>query len=62
VVSNWTGAEGEAFAAVVDGFIAKHPGVQVKIDQVPFDQTQAQLTQQFAQGSPPDVAVALPGP
>jgi alpha-glucoside transport system substrate-binding protein len=61
VVSNWTGSEGDAFQAVIDGFEQAHPGVTVKVEQVPFDQTQAQLTQQFAQGSPPDVAVALPG-
>lgn len=61
VVSNWTGEEGDAFQAVVDGFTAKYPKVTVKIDQVPFDQTQALLTQQFASGNPPDVAVALPG-
>jgi alpha-glucoside transport system substrate-binding protein len=61
VVSNWTGSEGEAFQAVVDAFHQKNPKVTVKIEQVPFDQTQALLTQQFAAGSPPDVAVALPG-
>jgi alpha-glucoside transport system substrate-binding protein len=61
VVSNWTGSEGEAFQAVIDGFKAKAPGVTVEINQVPFDQTQAQLAQQFAAGSPPDVSVALPG-
>src|SRR5919106_1908391 len=61
VVSNWTGSEGEAFQAVIDAFHQKNPKVTVKIEQVPFDQTQALLTQQFAAGSPPDVAVALPG-
>jgi ABC-type glycerol-3-phosphate transport system substrate-binding protein len=61
VVSNWTGAEGAAFKAVIAGFTAKNPGVQVEIQQVPFDQTEAFLTQQFASGSPPDVSVALPG-
>jgi alpha-glucoside transport system substrate-binding protein len=61
VVSNWTGSEGEAFQAVIDGFKAQAPGVEVEISQVPFDQTQAQLAQQFAAGSPPDVSVALPG-
>jgi alpha-glucoside transport system substrate-binding protein len=61
VVSNWSGSEGDAFAAVIDGFRREHPKVRVKIDQVPFEQTQAQLTQQFAAGSPPDVSVALPG-
>ena len=61
VVSNWTGSEGEAFQAVIEGFQRKNPGVRVEINQVPFDQTQAQLAQQFAAGSPPDVSVALPG-
>jgi alpha-glucoside transport system substrate-binding protein len=61
VVSNWTGSEGETFQAVVDAFEQKSPQVTVKIEQVPFDQTQALLTQQFAAGSPPDVTVALPG-
>jgi multiple sugar transport system substrate-binding protein len=61
VVSNWTGSEGEAFQAVIDAFHQKNPKVTVKVEQVPFDQTQALLTQQFAAGSPPDVAVALPG-
>jgi alpha-glucoside transport system substrate-binding protein len=61
VVSNWTGSEGEAFQAVIDAFQQQNPKVTVKIEQVPFDQTQALLTQQFAAGSPPDVSVALPG-
>ena len=61
VVSNWTGGEGDAFQAVVDGFKVKYPNVTVNIDVVPFDQTQAQLTQQFAAGNAPDVSVALPG-
>ena len=61
VVSNWTGAEGDAFAAVVSAFETKYPKVHVKVEQVPFDQTQSLLTQQFASGSPPDVTVALPG-
>lgn len=61
VVSNWTGSEGEAFAAVIAGFERAHPKLKVDINQVPFDQTQAQLAQQFAAGSPPDVSVALPG-
>lgn len=61
VVHNWTGPEGEAFQAVIDGFTAKYPDVRMKLEQVPFEQTQALLTQQFAQGGPPDVAVGLPG-
>jgi ABC-type glycerol-3-phosphate transport system substrate-binding protein len=61
VVSNWTGSEGEAFQAVIDRFKADHAKLDVKVEQVPFDQTQAQLAQRFAAGDPPDVAVALPG-
>jgi ABC-type glycerol-3-phosphate transport system substrate-binding protein len=61
VVSNWTGSEGDAFQAVVDGFKREQPNVDVKVEPVPFDQTQAQLAQRFAAGNPPDVAVALPG-
>lgn len=60
VVANWTGVEGQAFQAVVDGFQAKYPGTKVKVDTVPFDQTQTQLAQQFASGNAPDAAVALP--
>src|SRR5262245_10093977 len=60
VVSNWTGSEGEAFQAVIDDFESRYPGVSVEIEQVPFGDTQSQLTQEFAQGSPPDVSVALP--
>jgi ABC-type glycerol-3-phosphate transport system substrate-binding protein len=61
VVSNWTGAEGDAFQAVIDAFHEANPDVSVTIEQVPFDQTQALLTQQFTAGDPPDVSVALPG-
>jgi alpha-glucoside transport system substrate-binding protein len=61
VLSNWTGSEGAAFTKVIKGFEAKYPSVKVQIETVPFEQGQALLTQQYAQGSPPDVAVALPG-
>lgn len=61
VVSNWTGAEGDAFAAVLDRFQQKNPELEIESEQIPFDQTQAQLAQQFAAGDPPDVSVALPG-
>lgn len=61
VVHNWTGPEGEAFQAVIDGFEADNPDVTVTLEQVPFGETQSLLTQQFAQGEPPDVAVGLPG-
>lgn len=46
---------------MVAAFERQNPTVQVTVEQVPFDQTQAQLTQQFAAGSPPDVTVASPG-
>jgi alpha-glucoside transport system substrate-binding protein len=61
VMENWTGAEGAAFQAVINGFKSVAPEVDVKLVQVPFNQTQAQLAQQFAAGSGPDVATALPG-
>lgn len=61
VVSNWTGAEGRAFAAVLDGFTEANPSVEIESEEIPFEQTQAQLAQQFAAGDPPDVSVALPG-
>jgi alpha-glucoside transport system substrate-binding protein len=61
VVHNWAGPEGEAFEAVLAGFEEQYPDVTVEAEQVPFDQTQSLLTQQFAQGDPPDVAVGLPG-
>src|SRR4029450_1834596 len=53
VVSNWTGSEDEAFQAVIDAFHQKNPKVNVKVEQVPFDQTQALLTQHVAAGAPP---------
>ena len=61
VVHNWAGPEGDAFEAVLAGFEEKYPEVTVEAEQVPFDQTQSLLTQQFAQGDPPDVAAGLPG-
>jgi alpha-glucoside transport system substrate-binding protein len=61
VVHNWTGPEGEAFQAVLDGFEQQYPDVNIEAEQIPFDQTQSLLTQQFVQGDPPDVAVGLPG-
>lgn len=61
VVINWTGSELEAFQAVVDGFTEANPDVNVELVQIPFEELNAQLTQQFAAGSPPDVTVALPG-
>lgn len=61
VAINWTGAELDAFKAVIAGFESANPSVKVKLTQIPFEDMQAQLTQQFAAGSPPDVTVALPG-
>ena len=61
VVYNWTGSEGDAFKAVIAGFEKQYPDVDVELEQLPFEQGQALLTQQYVQGSPPDVAVALPG-
>lgn len=61
VVINWTGSELEAFEAVIDGFNEDFPDVNVEIVQVPFEEMNAQIPQQFSTGSPPDVTVALPG-
>ena len=61
VVITWTGSEFDAFSAVIDGFTDAHPDVDVDIVQIPFGELNAQLTQQFAAGSPPDVTVVLPG-
>ncbi|MDQ3938057.1 MAG: extracellular solute-binding protein [Chloroflexota bacterium] len=61
VVHAWAGAEGEAFQAVVDGFTAERPDVTVNLVQVPFDELNSQMIQQFAAGTPPDVVSTLPG-
>lgn len=61
VVHAWAGAEGEAFQAVVDGFTAQHPDATVTLVQVPFDELNSQMIQQFAAGTPPDVVSTLPG-
>jgi len=61
VVHAWAGAEGEAFQAVVDGFTADHPDVTVDLRQVPFDDLNSQMIQQFSAGTPPDVVSTLPG-
>lgn len=60
VVITWSGSEGEAFDAVMQGFRDANPGVNVNVIQIPFGDLNAQLTQQFAAGSGPDVTVALP--
>lgn len=57
----WSGSELEAFEAVIDGFGDVQPEVDVSLVEIPFEELNAQLTQQFAAGSPPDVTVALPG-
>ena len=61
VVVNWTGAEGEAFAAIIAAFEDRHPEVTVTIEPVPFNQTLAQLTQEYVSGNPPDISIATPG-
>lgn len=61
IVFSWTGSEQEAFEAVLAGFEEAHPDVNLERVQIPFGDLNAQLTQQFAAGSGPDVTVALPG-
>lgn len=61
VVHAWAGAEGEAFQSVVDGFTEANPDIDVELVQVPFDDLNSQMIQQFAAGSPPDVVSTLPG-
>ena len=61
VVHAWAGTEGEAFQAVVDGFTGQNPNVTVELVQVPFDELNSQMIQQFAAGTPPDVVSSLPG-
>jgi alpha-glucoside transport system substrate-binding protein len=61
VVHAWAGAEGEAFQSVVDGFTDANPDVEVELVQVPFDDLNSQMIQQFAAGTPPDVVSTLPG-
>jgi alpha-glucoside transport system substrate-binding protein len=61
VVFAWTGSEQEAFGAVLAGFEEANPDVNLERIQIPFGEMNAQLTQQFAAGSGPDVTTALPG-
>lgn len=61
IVFSWTGSEQEAFEAVLAGFESANPDVNLERVQIPFGELNAQLTQQFATGSPPDVTVTLPG-
>lgn len=61
IIHTWTGSEQEAFEAVLAGFEEANPEVNLERVQIPFGELNAQLTQQFAAGSAPDVTVALPG-
>lgn len=61
LVHNWTGSELDAFEAVITGFEETFPDVSVELVQVPFEEMNAQIPQQFSSGSAPDVTVALPG-
>lgn len=61
IVHTWTGSEQEAFEAVLAGFETANPDAELERVQIPFGELNAQLTQQFASGSAPDVTVALPG-
>ncbi len=61
VVHAWAGTEGEAFQAVVDAFEEDNAGVTVELRQVPFDELNSQMIQQFSAGTPPDVVSTLPG-
>ena len=61
IVHTWTGSEQEAFEAVLAGFEEANPEVVLSRVEIPFGELNAQLTQQFAAGSAPDVTVALPG-
>ena len=59
MVAVWTGAEGAAMKAVLDGFKAKNPGVTIKYKSAK-DPGQV-LTTAVQGGNPPDMA-ALPSP
>jgi ABC-type glycerol-3-phosphate transport system substrate-binding protein len=59
VLAVWTGAEGQSFKAVLDGFKAKNPDVTVKYKSAK-DPGQA-LSTSVQGGNPPDLA-ALPSP
>ena len=61
VVINWTGSELEAFESVIEGFESEFSDVNVELVQVPFEEMNAQIPQQFSTGSAPDVTVGLPG-
>jgi alpha-glucoside transport system substrate-binding protein len=59
VLAVWTGAEGEAFQAVLDGFTEKNPDVTVKYKSAKEPATV--LSTAVEGGNPPDIA-ALPQP
>jgi alpha-glucoside transport system substrate-binding protein len=59
MVAVWTGAEGAAIKAVLDGFKAKNPGVTIKYKSAK-DPGQV-ITTAVQGGNPPDIA-ALPSP
>ena len=59
ILAVWTGAEGEAFQAVLDGFTEQNPGVSVSY-QGAQDPGQV-LSTAVEGGNPPDIA-ALPSP
>ena len=59
VLAVWTGAEGEAFQAVLDGFSEENPDVDVRYQSAQDPATV--LSTSVEGGNPPDVA-ALPSP
>ena len=59
VLAVWTGAEGEAFQAVLDGFTAENPDVKVSYKSAKEPATV--LSTAVEGGNPPDIA-ALPQP
>jgi alpha-glucoside transport system substrate-binding protein len=59
VLAVWTGAEGEAFQAVLDGFTEENPDVDVRYQSAQDPATV--LSTSVEGGNPPDVA-ALPSP
>src|ERR671914_439837 len=64
VVITWTGSELDAFKAVMDGFERKNQDVSVKLRQIPFEELNSQVTQQFVTGSPPELerlGLGVPG-
>jgi alpha-glucoside transport system substrate-binding protein len=60
IMAFWTGPEQKSFQAVLDGFTAKNPGVDVKYTSA-GDQLPTQLSTAVEGGNPPDMAL-LPQP